>query len=136
MKRAHGPPRLLDGRAKKLVCGLIHSAVLGPVCVCGRVLWEMLRGQAVSQLQLSNLASDFESAQAPMGDHLLFLVDSRGSGSATPACGQESKQGGRQELLAPVESAGRARVKAELSELEAGQTRSASISQAGQPSQL
>ena len=98
--------------------------------------WGALRGRAVAQLQLSDPASDFENAQTPMGDHTLFLVDFKGSDSATPACGQECKQRGRRERLAPVELAERARVKAELSRLEARQARSASTSPADQPCRL
>mmetsp|Transcript_41001 Transcript_41001/g.85559 ORF Transcript_41001/g.85559 Transcript_41001/m.85559 type:complete len:1077 (-) Transcript_41001:1365-4595(-) len=97
--------------------------------------WEALRGRAVAQLQLSDPASDFAHAQAPLGDHTLFLVDFNPSDSGTPACGQECKLRGRRERFNPVEREERAWVQAELLRLEAEQAEAARTSTADLPRQ-
>ena len=87
--------------------------------------WEALRGRAIAQMQLNDPASDFAHAQAPLGDHTLFLVDFGSSDTATPACGQECKLRGRRERFEPVELEERAWVRSELLRLEAEQARKA-----------
>ena len=76
-------------------------------------------------MQLNDPASDFAHAQAPLGDHTLFLVDFGSSDTATPACGQECKLRGRRERFEPVELEERAWVRSELLRLEAEQARKA-----------
>ena len=86
--------------------------------------WEALRSRAVAQMQLDQPASDFAHAQAPLGDHTVFLVDFGQSDAPSPACGQESRLRGRRPLFEPIELEERARVKAELQKLEAAQVAS------------
>ena len=75
-------------------------------------------------MQLDQPASDFAHAQAPLGDHTVFLVDIGQSDAPSPACGQESRLRGRRPLFEPIELEERARVKAELQKLEAAQVAS------------
>jgi hypothetical protein len=76
--------------------------------------WMALRNHAIDQLELTQPNADFANAQAPLGKHTVFLVDFGGPDTTSPPCGQEDRVRGRRQLLEPIESEERARVREEL----------------------
>ena len=67
--------------------------------------WKLLRSRSVARMALNKPELAFESVQAPLSSHTVFLVDFGAADGTSPGCGQEFARRGRRPRWEPQEAA-------------------------------